>query len=170
MSILKYLVSLCIGIIVGYYAAATCDQIEQVHYNNQTVVYINFKLPSTQKRLFIVSNGKTVFSTYVTHGAGSGRGVYARTFSNAPNSHATSLGHYRTGNLYQGAHGLSRKLYGLDNTNSNTYSRQIVIHAAPYIGNGRIGTSWGCFAVSQKDLNTVLRYTPSGTLIIAYYK
>src|SRR5260221_423717 len=136
--------------------------------NKQSVViYIDFSKPSTEKRLVIKQNGREVYRTWVTHGSGSGRGVYTKTFSNAPNSHATSLGYYRAGNTYLGTHGLSRRLYGVSSTNSNAYSRQIVIHSASYIGHGRVGTSWGCFAVPVDALSTVLRYTQPGTLIIA---
>lgn len=136
--------------------------------SNQTVVYINFSLPSTQKRMYVVKDGKVVYSTYVAHGSGSGRGIYPTTFSNAPNSHASSLGRYIAGSTYKGSNGPSRRLYGVSKSNSNVYSRSIVIHGAVYIGNGRIGTSWGCLAVPFKDLNTILFYTQPGTIIIVY--
>jgi L,D-transpeptidase catalytic domain len=151
-------------LVVPYIAYSTSS----LSLNKQIVVYINFNLPSTQKRMFVVKQGKIVFSTYVAHGSGSGRGIYAKTFSNQPNSRASSLGTYKTGVVYKGHNGPSRYLYGLSSTNSNVFRRQIVIHGASYIGNGKIGNSWGCFAVPFKDLNTVLYYTQPGTTIIAY--
>lgn len=111
----------------------------------------------------------TIYSTWVTHGSGSGTGEYATRFSNEPNSHASSLGRYKVLGIYRSYHhGLVFKLQGLDYTNSNAYSREILIHSALYIGDGKIGTSWGCFAVTPNAMYVLLKIIPKGTALVAF--
>ena len=52
-------------------------------------------------------------NTYVAHGRGSG-GEFARSFSNRPESHKSSLGFYVTGRTYSGQHGLSLQINGIE--------------------------------------------------------
>lgn len=133
-------------------------------------IFIDFSLPSNQKRLYVVNKNKEiVYSTYVTHGAGSGKSLIPTKFSNTFNSHMSSLGVYKTLNTYVGKHGVSRQIAGLESTNNNALKRSVVIHSASYIGGGRVGTSWGCFAVPEASIEAILDYSKPGTLIIAYY-
>ena len=65
----------------------------------------------------------------VAHGEGSGR-LRARRFSNEEKSACTSLGFYRTAGTYDGIHGYSRRIEGLDKgQNANAYDRYVVLHA-----------------------------------------
>ena len=65
------------------------------------------------------------------------------------------------------------RLQGLDATNCNAESRDIVVHAAWYVGpnialeHGRLGRSEGCFAVSPADLPKVLYRLGPGRLLVA---
>lgn len=131
-------------------------------------IYVDFTLPSSEKRLFIIKNNEVVFATYVAHGSGSGD-VYATQFSNENGTHESSIGVYRAGQIYIGKHGVSRTIDGLEFTNDNARARSIVIHSAPYIGNGQTGRSWGCFAVPTDAIETVLDYSKAGTFLVAYY-
>ncbi len=78
--------------------------------------------------------------------------LYARHFSNALNSHESSVGAMVTGATYHGKHGLSVKLHGLQRSNSSVFKRAVVFHTASYATPsfvkkyGRLGHSWGCFA------------------------
>lgn len=138
--------------------------------DKSTYVFIDFTKPSAEKRLYVVSNGSIIYSTWVTHGIGSGSGSYVTSFSNIPNSKASSIGVSEVLSYYQGEHGKSARLQGLDQGfNDNMLQRAVVVHAANYIGYGKTGHSWGCFAVPQDQLNTVLRYLTPGTIIVAYY-
>jgi hypothetical protein len=132
--------------------------------------------PSRLPRLHLVdmASGR-VDTRLVAHGRGSdpaGTG-WLRSFSNRPDSEATSAGAYLTGDYYDGEHGHSMRLHGLDATNSNAEAREIVVHAAAYVGpdiireHARLGRSEGCFAVSQSDLQTVLHRLGPGHLLIA---
>ena len=79
-----------------------------------------------------------------------------------------------TGETYWGKHGLSRRLHGLDPENSLAAERGIVVHAASYVdaamalGQGRIGRSQGCFAVSTSDIGLLLSQLGSGRLLFAW--
>ena len=124
---------------------------------------VDFSKPSTDRRLTIYSTtGSVLFKTYVAHGVGSGRGIYAERFSNIPNSRMSSLGHYRIGEAYYGKNGLSYRLYGLDRTNNNAYRRAVVLHSATYIGYGHTGTSWGCPAIPTQDFHKVMTLLKKG--------
>ncbi len=138
--------------------------------SSNIVALVDFSVPITQKRLFIidVELNKIIFSTYTSHGSGSGRGKVPNYFSNTPGSHTSSLGVYRTTDYYIGDNGFSLKIKGLNDTNSNAEKRLIVIHGADYIGNGKEGKSWGCFAVPRQDLNTVLKLLGKGSLLYAF--
>lgn len=135
-----------------------------------TMVIVDFSLPSTSKRLWIVNmnNGQVLLNTWVAHGQGSGE-LYASIFNDRIDGHASSLGLYKIANVtYEGKHGRSLKLTGLEYTNKNAAEREVVIHAADYIGYGRTGRSWGCFAVPSDQINKVISLS-EGTYLYAYY-
>src|SRR5690606_6569055 len=75
------------------------------------ITVIDFSLPSTKKRLWIIDlNTKTVlFNDYVAHGRNSGDDM-AVSFSNDSGSNMSSIGFYLTGETYNGKHGLSLRL------------------------------------------------------------
>lgn len=136
----------------------------------------DFGQPSRSPRLHLVElAGGKVESLLVAHGRGSDpqHTGWLRAFSNAPRSEATSAGAYLTGDYYNGEHGRSLRLIGLDPTNSNAEARGIVVHSAWYVGpgivrdQGRLGCSEGCFAVNQSDLPRVLERLGPGRLLVA---
>jgi len=117
----------------------------------------------------------TVRNMLVTHGIGSDRehSGFLKSFSNVPNSEATSEGAYATANYYYGQHDHSQRLLGLDHTNNNALDRAIVIHAAWYANadmiqkHGMIGRSQGCFAVGQSELAGLFAWLGEGRLLYA---
>jgi hypothetical protein len=132
---------------------------------------------SRQKRLYIinVNDGKLLLNTYVAHGKNSGA-EFATHFSNKPESLQSSLGFYITSNTYQGAHGLSLRLNGVDKGyNDRALERSIVIHGAPYVDPARaragmyMGRSWGCPAVPQNESSTIINTIKNGTCLFIYY-
>lgn len=136
----------------------------------------DFGRPSSQPRLHLVdvASGK-VTSLLVAHGRGSdpAHTGWLKAFSNTPGSDATSQGAFLTGAFYEGEHGRSMRLDGLDPTNSNARERGIVVHSAWYVGDavvqthGMLGRSEGCFAVSPADLPQVLSRLGPGRLLVA---
>ncbi len=141
------------------------------------VTVVDYSLPSTKKRLAVADlrTGKVIFYTYVAHGKGSG-GEYATRFSNKPGTNASSLGVYLTGRTYYGKHGYSLRLKGLNpEFNGAAYRRDIVMHSAWYVSqtfaqdHGRMGRSWGCFALSPKVESAIVKLIRGGTVLLAYY-
>jgi hypothetical protein len=145
--------------------------------NNPDILTVcDFTQSSLSKRMYIIDlkNYKLLLNTYVAHGRNSGLD-YAEHFSNRPESLESSLGFYVTKNTYQGKHGLSLKLSGLDRGfNDNAESRDVVVHGAPYIGDQRasssyMGRSFGCPAVPQKLAPTVINLIKNGTCLFIYH-
>ena len=137
---------------------------------------VDFSKPSRDPRFHLIDlAGGSAVTYLVAHGRGSDpahRG-WVESFSNAPGSYATSEGAYLTGGLYQGKHGRSMRLAGLDAQNSNAEPRAIVVHAAWYVGpeivreHGKLGRSQGCFAFAEHYLPAVLSQLGAGRLIFA---
>ncbi len=141
------------------------------------VTIIDYSLPSTTRRMWVVdmSKQKVLYHTLVAHGSGSG-GNTAQRFSDIPGSLQTSLGVFVTGSTYQGKHGLSLTLHGLEKgINGNAERRRIVIHGAHYVNEGmagslgRLGRSWGCPALDQKISTPVINTIKNGSMVFAYY-
>lgn len=136
----------------------------------------DFSRPSTDPRFFLVDmmNGRTK-SFFVSHGRGSDpeHDGWLKNFSNVPESNATSRGSYLTHTWYEGRHGTSMRLSGLDTDNSNAESRAIVVHAAAYANPdmidkfGKLGRSEGCFALPEANLMEVLAKLGPGRLLYA---
>lgn len=144
---------------------------------NNKLMVVDFSLASTQKRMWVFNLDKYTldFDTYVTHGVNSG-GLQATNFSNVNNSRQSSLGTFVTQGTYQGRNGLSLNLEGIDKgLNTNAFERRIVIHGANYADPsvisklGRLGTSWGCFAVSYKVSGNLINELKDGSVVFAYY-
>lgn len=134
----------------------------------------DFSVGSAQPRFHLVDReAGTVATLHVTHGSGSDpahSGLLHR-FSNQPGSNATSEGAFVTRGPYQGRHGLSQRLEGLDPTNDLALDRAIVVHAAWYAEadvlaqTGKLGRSQGCFAFAQANLARVMEFLGEGRLI-----
>lgn len=144
--------------------------------SRDTIGIVDFNAPSRAPRFHIVdlASGRTE-TVLVAHGRGSdpAHSGWLERFSNQPGSAASSAGAYLTGGTYEGKHGHSRRLIGLDPENSNAEARAIVIHSAWYVGDdmaretGKLGRSEGCLAVAPSDLDVVLARLGPGSLIYA---
>ncbi|MDQ3071832.1 MAG: murein L,D-transpeptidase catalytic domain family protein [Bacteroidota bacterium] len=136
----------------GYYNLMARDQIDK-----PILSLIDFSLPSTLERLWVVDvyERKLLFNSLVAHGQNTGE-LFAQQFSNNAESHMSSLGFYTTSSQYNGKHGLSLVLDGVEEGfNDNARSRAVVIHSADYVSEnvinavGRLGRSHGCPAIPQ---------------------
>lgn len=144
--------------------------------NDNIISIIDFSLPSTEKRLYVVDlkNYQVLYKTYVAHGKNSGT-VMANSFSNSPSSYKSSLGFYKTLGTYIGKHGYSLRLQGLEKgINDNAYERAIVMHGADYVNPsyipklGYIGRSQGCPAVSPKEAKPIINTIKNGSCLFIY--
>lgn len=143
----------------------------------QRLAVIDYSLPSTEQRLWVfdLKQRKLLFHELVAHGRNSGENM-ATLFSNRNESHATSLGLFRTQQSYLGQNGYSLRMEGLEpGFNDNAFDRAIVIHGAPYVSpvlaraNGRIGRSLGCPAVRPAIAHRLIDSMKDGQLLFSYY-
>ncbi|MBO9633723.1 MAG: murein L,D-transpeptidase catalytic domain family protein [Chitinophagaceae bacterium] len=137
----------------------------------------DFSQSSRRKRLYVldIENQKLLVNTYVAHGRKSG-GEYAKSFSNSPESHMSSLGFYVTRSTYYGEHGLALKIQGLERGfNDKADSRNIVIHGSQYVGkqflnsNKFNGRSFGCPALPAKEAPSVIQQIKNGSCLFIYH-
>jgi len=128
---------------------------------------VDFSLSSNAKRLWVIDldQNKILFQTLVAHGKNTGE-EYAQAFSNQAESFKSSVGFYATAEIYNGKHGMSLKLDGLQKgLNDKARERAVVMHGADYVSesfikqHNRLGRSQGCPAVpvemNQKIINVI---------------
>lgn len=141
------------------------------------ITVIDFSLPSSEKRMWIIDLEEQVIlhHTYVAHGKNTGT-LMAKRFSNIPQSLQSSLGFYQTDNVYYGKHGRSLRLNGLESgINDKARERAIVLHGADYATEafvkrqGRLGRSFGCPAVPRQETDAIIDWIKEGTLLFIYH-
>ena len=147
----------------GYYSLKEKGLIKK-----DILTLIDFSLSSNTKRLWVINvvTGEVLFHSLVAHGRNTGN-EFANNFSNSAESFKSSLGFYATGEIYNGKHGMSLRLDGLEKgVNDNARARGVVMHAADYVSNSfiknnhRLGRSLGCPAVPvelSKEIISVIK-------------
>jgi hypothetical protein len=155
---------------------------EKGYIQKDILTLIDFSLSSNVKRLWVIDldTNTILYNSLVAHGKNSGD-EFAKSFSNGGQTFKSSLGFYATGEIYNGAHGMSLRLDGLEKgVNDMARARGVVMHAANYVSesfiknNKRLGRSLGCPAIPEalsKDIiNTIKNksclfiYFPSGSI------
>ena len=138
---------------------------------------IDFRRSANEKRLWVINlnDKKLLYHSLTAHGRNSGE-VFARSFSNVPNSNQSSLGFFVTGKTYIGKHGISLKLHGVEKgINDKAEARAIVMHGANYVSEsyiekyGRLGRSFGCPAVPMELHKKIIPEIANGTCLYIYY-
>jgi hypothetical protein len=157
-------------------ALASYAQHERTNLSERAIAIVDFSRPSSERRLHVLdlANGM-VQSFLVAHGRGSDpdHDALATVFSDAVGSHASSLGAYRAVAPYQGAHGLSLSLQGLDPSNRSAQQRAVVLHSQWYVSDrmlaqhGKLGRSWGCFVVDPAVIGDLVGRLRNGGFIYA---
>ena len=157
--------------------AVRCAERSQELDAPRTLTVIDYSLPSTQPRLWVIDLGRRSLVTeeLVAHGRGSG-GDQAKAFSNEQGSHQSSLGLFETLAPYEGKHGRSLRLRGLEQgVNDRAEERAIVMHGASYVSrdfaarHGRLGRSWGCPALEPARAPEVIDRIAGGSALFAYF-
>lgn len=151
--------------------------------NHEYAMIADFRLNSIAERLYVIHlpSGQ-VDKMRVTHGKKSGS-LYAYKFSNIKDSNQTSLGIYIVGGTYEGSHGTTLRLYGLQGSNDQAYNRDIVMHAAAYASKifleqidyrtgkpyTRLGLSFGCPAIAPSNATKFFPLLKGGALLYHYH-
>ena len=155
---------------VGYLTLHPTGRIERAGL----LAVADMDLPNTAERLWVLDlkNARVLHRSLVAHGQGSGH-LRATRFSNREKSACTSLGFYRTGATYDGIHGYSRRIEGLDQgQNVNAFDRYVVLHAADYAGPdyvrryGHLGYSRGCPALPPAQFRAIIGTVRVGSLLL----
>lgn len=150
--------------------------LKQGYAKKHILTIVDFSEASVEKRLWVldVDNHTVLFNGLVAHGQGSGLDR-AVQFSNQSQSHASSLGLYGTEDVYYGKHGLSLRIKGLEpGINDKAEDRSVVFHAANYVSSefaaehGRLGRSWGCFALNPESAARIINEIKEGSIVFAY--
>lgn len=148
-------------------------------FDKEIVFLIDMKIKSGKKRFFIydLKNNKILDEGMVAHGSGSETKDHGTLkFSNEPNSKSSSLGKYSIGKFYLGKFGKAYKLHGLEESNNNAYSRNIVLHhysAVPYEEQDYfISNSQGCPMINELFFKKIEKYidkSKSSIILDIYY-
>ena len=138
---------------------------------------IDFSLSSSMKRLWVIdlSTNSILFQSLVAHGRNTGE-EFASAFSNINSSYKSSLGFYATGEIYQGKHGASLRLDGLEEgVNDNARQRAVVMHGADYVSesfirnNRRLGRSLGCPAIPVELTDDIIHTIKNKSCLFIYH-
>ncbi|MBF4486817.1 murein L,D-transpeptidase catalytic domain-containing protein [Flavobacterium sp. CSZ] len=148
-------------------------------YNSDVVFFLDMKIESGKNRFFIydLKHNKLLDKGLVGHGSGSETGTPGKLkFSNVKNSNCSSLGKYAIGGSYSGRFGKAYKLYGLDQTNSNAFDRNIVLHKyidVPFDEQiNPICNSLGCPMVNEKFFRIIEKKIDNSKkkiILVIYY-
>lgn len=138
---------------------------------------IDFSMSSNAKRLWVIDlkTNTILYNTLVAHGRNTGE-EFATFFSNASESNKSSLGFYSTGETYNGKHGMSMRLDGLEKgVNDHARERGVVMHAAGYVSdsfimnNKRLGRSQGCPAIPEALSKGVINTIKNKSCLFIYH-
>lgn len=150
---------------------------EQGKVSKNIITLIDFSLSANTKRLWVIDlDTRTILlHSLVAHGRNTGQ-EYANSFSNAAESYKSSLGFYLTAEVYNGKHGKSLRLDGIEKgINDNARNRAVVVHGANYVSNSfiqnnkRLGRSLGCPAVPVEITNKLIETIQNKTCLFIYY-
>ena len=137
------------------------------------ITIIDYSKSSHLKRLYVfdLHHKKLIFNDLVSHGVNSGK-TLVDSFSNIPDSRQSSVGFMKASETYEGKHGLSLRLDGLEKEiNDSVRYREITIHSADYATqefidkNGYLGRSHGCPAIPPKYSDSLIKYIANGSCV-----
>jgi L,D-transpeptidase-like protein len=146
-------------------------------FHRPLLTIIDYSLPSSEPRLWVidVQRQQVLHHVLVAHGEGSGATVPV-SFSNEIGSHQSSLGLFRTEEVYTGHFGYSLRLSGLEpGINDKARERAIVVHGMSDVSAsfaaqwGTIARSWGCLALPEDAAPRIIDSIADGSAIFVYY-
>lgn len=138
---------------------------------------VDFSLSSNVKRLWVIdlASNTILYNSLVAHGRNTGE-EFANSFSNNDSSFKSSLGFYATAEIYNGKHGPSLRLDGLEKgINDHARARGVVVHGADYVsenfikGNKRLGRSQGCPALPVELTQEIISVIKDKSCLFIYH-
>ena len=134
-------------------------------YNTHVALLMDASRHSGLRRFVVwdFDGDRALCSFPVSHGSGSVhshvRSAYAR-FSNEDGSHLSFLGKALVAERYEGRYGVAYRMDGLEESNSNLRSRNVVLHGWQYTTSFTIFPiptvgSWGCPVLSRRAMRRV---------------
>ena len=156
----------------GYEKLKQMGKITNLRY----LTIADMSMASSHPRLYIIDMDKqeVLLQTFVSHGKNSGL-LFAEAFSNLVGSFKSSLGFYITGKPYQGKHGTSLILKGVEmGINDKAEERAIVLHGAAYANpdfveqQGYLGRSLGCPAVPNNQVKEIIQAIQGASCLFVY--
>ncbi len=144
--------------------------------NQRYLTIADMSMASSDPRLYIIDmeKGAVLLRTFVAHDKNSGL-LFAKAFSNSLGSFQSSLGFYITGNPYNGKHGKSLVLKGVEiGINDKAEQRAIVLHGADYANQGFVnqqgylGRSLGCPAVPNHQVDAIINAIQGASCLFIY--
>lgn len=148
------------------YAKVLKEYAKKNGYDTTYAFLGNMGMFSNIKRFFVVNlkTMKVEMSGLVSHGRGTGS-IFDKQYSNTEGSKCTSLGRYKITGKYKGGYGISYRMAGLDSSNKNAYSRNIVLHSMMCIPDIEKAmpacVSEGCPSVSAKFFSSLSKIIDS---------
>lgn len=150
--------------------------VAQGKIKKEILTIIDYSLSSTQRRMWVIDmkKNKILFQTVVAHGRNSGL-EYATSFSNTPDSFKSSLGFFKTAEIYIGENGLSLRLDGLEpGINHNARDRAIVMHGSVFCNEkagkkqGYLERSLGCPALPMDISKSIIQMIKNESCLFIY--
>ena len=128
---------------------------------------IDMGMKSGKKRFFVMDlNTMTIEKRgIVAHGRGNSNFTLNKTYSNAGSSNSTSMGIYKVGSASKGNYGISYRLFGLEESNSNVQKRALILNGMNCIpqeeSDSPICQSEGCPSLSPAFLKEISKIIDS---------
>lgn len=145
----------------------------------RAVFLIDLSRPSYLPRGYLLrpESGELISVMHVAHGKESGWARVERV-SNVEGSHQSSIGAFAAAEVYEGSHGPTLRLHGLEpGVNDDALARAIVLHSADYVSwrsiydnGGRLGRSLGCPAVPHSERARLLDALRDGGLVYVTWR
>lgn len=148
------------------YARVLKEYAKKNGYDTTYAFFGNMGMISNIKRFFVVNlkTMKVEISGLVSHGRGTGS-MFDKQYSNVEGSKCTSLGRYKITGKYKGGYGVSYRMAGLDSSNKNASTRNIVLHSMMCIPDIEKAmpacVSEGCPSVSTKFFTSLSKVIDS---------
>ena len=142
-------------------------------FNRDIAFYVDLSRPSNENRFFVLDlqRNQLLARGLCCNGRTDGKGNVL--YSNRNGSNCSSHGAAKVSYRYRGQFGKAYKLEGLERSNSNMFSRAVVLHAHGCIPDapqqGSICVSEGCPTVNPALLETLAGYIDHSAKPILLY-